>query len=670
MTVGFPARSRDAAIELGDDPPLVAGAGSEASFDRRSVSMRWLAGTILTAVISTTLMGGALLGALDGRYVVQSPPVALMAKAGGSAKHDGEHVEKSDQLQQPAWQPPDRRTIEVNTVTLVGDRRLIRKRPYTLVSTSLITSEASIRGNLPAFDPLKIFSDTKLFPMASVSDAIYDAPVDGEITVAIRDFPTGRDFKLAPEAEITTAEVEAELQQQRFDGQEAVEFASTGLAFDHRFDFGFAIPSEDEDSRIRIASENVSELSMNHPLDPALSGDEAASEDPDDVMVVVANGETLRDILETYGVADAPLDAVLDVFERDAHLAALTPGQTVHMELARSGFADAAVTTPVRVSVYDGESHVATVAITDDDTYVAAPPPEPSDRLLASKAAPEAAPSGPMPTIYDSFYQTALEQDVPEELIEDLVHAFSFEVDFKSRVRAGDRFTILYSGGDAEAKVPEVLFTSLKAGGIEHRYYRYRDPADELVRLYDEEGRSAQKFLMRKPVSQGVVTSPFGWRKHPTFGRQILHSGVDYGAPRGTPIHAAGDGVIEEMQWKGGYGRFTLLKHSNGYETAYAHQVGWAKGLKAGDRVRQGQVIGYVGSTGNSTGNHVHFEIRANGRPVDPLRIRLPRDHELDGETLASFEEERARIDALVAGDMPRPLHPIAVGAAGGDGAG
>ena len=165
-------------------------------------------------------------------------------------------------------------------------------------------------------------------------------------------------------------------------------------------------------------------------------------------------------------------------------------------------------------------------------------------------------------------------------------------------------------------------------------------------------------------MSLGIIRSGFGWRVHPILGYRRLHTGVDYAAPRMTPIMAAGNGVVEKAGPTSGYGNFVLLRHTNGYETGYGHQSRFAKGIVPGARVRQGQIIGYVGSTGLSTGPHLHFEIRVNGSPVDPLRIRLPRGRVLEGELLGGFERERERIDALLATPGATPAKVASAAAA------
>ena len=193
-----------------------------------------------------------------------------------------------------------------------------------------------------------------------------------------------------------------------------------------------------------------------------------------------------------------------------------------------------------------------------------------------------------------------------------------------------------------------MLFASLTVGGETKKYYRFQTPDDSVVDYYDETGKSAKKFLVRKPVNNAIMRSGFGSRRHPILGYVKMHTGVDWATPYGTPIFASGNGVVEKVGWEGGYGKYVSLKHNNGYETAYGHMSAFAKGMEVGKRVRQGQVIGFVGSTGQSTGAHVHYEILVNGRFVDPMRVKLPRGRSLEGPMMASFEKERDRLDAMM----------------------
>jgi murein DD-endopeptidase MepM/ murein hydrolase activator NlpD len=201
-------------------------------------------------------------------------------------------------------------------------------------------------------------------------------------------------------------------------------------------------------------------------------------------------------------------------------------------------------------------------------------------------------------------------------------------------------------GGDGGPQ--PILFASVTTGGATTTYYRFQTP-DGVVKYYNADGYSADNFLLRKPMSGGELRSHYGMRLHPVLGVYRMHAGVDWSAPRGTPLVAAGDGLIVQMEYNsGGYGYYTVIRHELGYETAYAHQSGFAPGLAEGDTVRQGQVIGFVGSTGLSTGNHLHYEVRINGQTVNPLTVRLPEGRVLTGDELVAFQEQRDQINALL----------------------
>ena len=253
--------------------------------------------------------------------------------------------------------------------------------------------------------------------------------------------------------------------------------------------------------------------------------------------------------------------------------------------------------------------------------------------------------------LYQSIYETALRNHVPRPVIDDLIRIYSYDIDFQRKVQPGDSFEILYAGEDenpTDTSKTEVLFALLTTGGETRKFYRYQTTDDNVVDYYDDCGKSAKKFLVRKPVSEGNITSGFGGRNHPLLGYSKMHTGVDWGSSMGTPIFAAGNGIIDKVGWEGGYGKYIRIRHANGYETAYGHMSAFARGMDAGKKVRQGQVIGYVGSTGLSTGAHLHYEILINGRFVDPMKIKLPRGRVLEGTLLAGFDQERTRLDTMM----------------------
>ena len=397
-------------------------------------------------------------------------------------------------------------------------------------------------------------------------------------------------------------------------------------------------------------------------------------------MVTVAQSGDLSALLQANGIAMADAAKVVVALTPLVDVAHLKSGDKVRLAFAPADAvpppatpvpiaAPAAPARPpklVRTSVYQDGAHLATVARTDSDSFIRADEPSTPLDSVAATAAPAApaATTGGAPRIYDAVYATALQQQIPKPLVDQLVRIFAFDIDLTAGISPGDAMEVFHSlpdPTDASAGDPEILFASLTLGGVTKRFYRYRTMDDGAVDYYDEQGQSAKKFLLRKPIVGGEITSNFGYRIHPILGTRILHTGVDYAADRLTPIFAAGDGVIETAGYDtGGYGNYIVIKHTNGYETLYGHQTKFAAGMAAGVRVHQGQVIGYVGSTGLSTGPHVHFEMRINGTPVDPLRVRLPNGRELGGDVLTAFETERMRIDNLI-GLPPTPASRPAV---------
>jgi len=309
---------------------------------------------------------------------------------------------------------------------------------------------------------------------------------------------------------------------------------------------------------------------------------------------------------------------------------------------------------PYRVIVANDSTVEAVAALSDLGKYVAVDVQSMNTVTETADNSDDEDDDGTGVRLYQSVYETALRNKVPPAVIEDMVRIYSYDVDFQRKVQPGDSFDVFFAGEDegSTTEKNEVLFASLTVGGETKKYYRFQTPDDSVVDYYDETGKSAKKFLVRKPVNNAIMRSGFGSRRHPILGYVKMHTGVDWATPYGTPIFASGNGVVEVAGWEGGYGKYVKLKHNNGYETAYGHMSAFAKGLEPGKRVRQGQVIGFVGSTGQSTGAHVHYEILVNGRFVDPMRIKLPRGRSLDGPIIANFEKERDRLDAMI--EQPR----------------
>ncbi|MGI9417137.1 MAG: peptidoglycan DD-metalloendopeptidase family protein, partial [Geminicoccaceae bacterium] len=252
--------------------------------------------------------------------------------------------------------------------------------------------------------------------------------------------------------------------------------------------------------------------------------------------------------------------------------------------------------------------------------------------------------------IEDSLYLSARRASLPNSVTDRLIRLFSWDVDFQRDIRRGDRFETLYEEvtleKDESQVKGELVYAGLTLRGKLIDAYLF-SPDGGLRTYYDSEGRSLRKFLLRTPIDGARLSSHFGKRRHPVLGYTKMHKGTDFAAPRGTPIYAGGSGRIEKAERYGGYGNYIRIRHSDTWGTAYAHMHKFAKGMRPGARVRQGQVIGYVGTTGRSTGNHLHYEVLKNGKQVNPMKMKQPPATKLAGADLKAFEKERVRIDAM-----------------------
>ncbi|QUD87505.1 M23 family metallopeptidase [Phenylobacterium montanum] len=251
-----------------------------------------------------------------------------------------------------------------------------------------------------------------------------------------------------------------------------------------------------------------------------------------------------------------------------------------------------------------------------------------------------------------SLYESAEAAGATPTLTAEVAKLFSRKLDFSRDIQPGDEFKLVFdrkvteSGRTVEAG--ELLYAEIGAKGQVTRFYRFKEPGAAQPEFFDETGKNIKGFLLKTPVDGARVTSGFGMRMHPILGYTRMHQGIDFGVPTGTPVYAAGDGVVEEARWAGGYGRWMKLKHTGGWETAYGHLSGWV--VRAGQHVHQGQVIAYSGSTGESTGPHLHYEVMNAGRKIDPKSAKVPAGTILAGRDLAAFRAEKAHVDQLLAG--------------------
>ncbi|MCK0207834.1 M23 family metallopeptidase [Starkeya koreensis] len=637
-------RSQAAGFDLGDEPPLGVDGDAEEPINRRRVSIRWLMATLLTGICGAALMGGAVYAALDGEYrFAQSPETVRSALRGALAagERPSNVARKGDRMSLLSESFSAKQTLRLSTTSKDGDREIIKVRAVTKVATNLAQAVTSASVDVPRFNPAKLVAEST---DNSDADAAQAEPT-GELTIALRDIGS-----LPPSARFAA---ELPMEDVLMKVRETAEFSlpaeNRAPALPGVAAAGMAGAIGTKAGALAYAPSGAADpVNALHQPDNMSSVDKSADDasggnDWSERTVVAKAGDTVASILVDMGVAQVSADAAAAAFNARELQGRLSPGLRLKVLLDASGNG----VVPLRVGVFGDNGHQGTVALSDLGKFL--PVQEPADMQVADVAPDDDSDEGGGRgiTLYDSIWETALRHEVPRPVIESMIRVYSFDVDFQRRVRTGDSLEVVYEPDEAGG-AGGVLYAGLTVGGEERRYYRYQTPDDGLIDFYDDAGKSAKKFLVRKPISGGQLRSGFGMRRHPILGYSRLHSGVDWADRTGTPIYAAGNGVIAKAAWTSGYGRRIEIQHANGYVTTYSHQSGFAKGIREGLRVRQGQLIGYIGSTGLSTGAHLHYEVLVNGRFVDPMRIRLPRGRALDGRILASFEQERTRIDALL----------------------
>ncbi len=353
--------------------------------------------------------------------------------------------------------------------------------------------------------------------------------------------------------------------------------------------------------------------------------------------VVVQRGETLLEILLRSGIDRAEAHEVVGTLSTLYDPRRLRVGQAMALEVERAGDALAAPRLAALSLNLDFGNDLRVERDANGDFAARKVDRELTQTVHAAHA-----------VIDGSLYQTARRHAVPDEALVNLANIFSWDLDFQRDVHPGDSFEIVYErveSPDGEVRGGDVLFASLKLRGRQVHAYRYQH-ADGTTGYYDADGRSLRKWLMRTPIDGARLSSGFGPRRHPILGYNRMHRGVDFAAPTGTPIYAAGDGEITRIGRNGAYGNFIQIRHNNEFSTAYAHMSRFADGLKNGSRVRQGQVIAYVGSTGRSTGPHLHYEVLQDGQQINPMAIKPQTAARLAGADLERFRRQIETIDA------------------------
>lgn len=643
-------------------PPLDPSGIAIINQDRRRVSLRWLVGSVLTALSGGALIGGAIIIALQGEIDHVARP--QKAATPGSSESRAT-VGKADRLvRREIAVSSARHEFKAPITVRVGDREVIKTRDFVRISAPLSLTAGTHARAIPPFNPLNIFAETDDGRETALRGA---APDTADVDVSVLKHPlAGMNFppdSPGLDAEEALAQILAEERlMHSIGGASQPETARMMLSYSLRQTTAAPVqmaytalsdaPFNDID--VRVIPENVTLLPKREAalLPPAAERDmeERIAGRPGDVILKI-----IADQGAERGAARAIL-AALELKERDR----LREGQSLAI-LPVSGPAsdDSSAGERMmigRVTLWDNGAIRAGAALTDDGRYVPVSLPRDASVAASHRGESGAEPvDGPGAPLYESLHETTARHEVPAELTREMIPLFAADVDFQRRVGTGESLEMLYTAAE-NGGAPELLYVALTVEGETRRLFRFQSPNGGEIAFYDTEGRSLQKFLLRKPIAEGRLTSGFGMRYHPITNYAKMHTGVDWANRIGTPIVAAGDGTIVKAQWDSGYGRRIELQHANGYVSTYSHMSNFARGIQPGTRVRQGQVIGYLGNTGLSTGPHLHYEVMVNGRFVDPMKIKLPRSHELDGADLAEFARQREQArDLLARAQMPTP---------------
>ena len=549
-------------------------------------------------------------------------------------------VPKSDKLQVTSGTLSTRYVIHESVKQRRDGRVYIHAKPYIRIVSKLAPAPKEYADVIPPFNPFKLYADSK--PVGSGEKRVaggQNTGVEVKVVELLGGILPGEDGQ-----ELDNNEVAELVEKVRAEELFAAAAQNSDGAGGPDFSFNEnGKPSFFDDA----ASVNTTSLAKS-VVEADVDSDALAGAKK--LIVTVGDNDTLPQILLRNGADKWQVDDIRETASGLINDERLEPGTEVHITLVPS-LSDPNKMEPIKFSVYSfGHLHKVTVERDDSGGFIVSDKPPKNEFKL--KLDLELGDGGASDTLFAGVYHACLIQNIPTDSIFKILKMHVYETDFRRRIRAGDTLELFFDIQDEDVTngpPGELLYAKITSGGDSESLYRYRTD-DGIVDFYDVNGNNSKRFLMRKPVrGSGVrLTSGYGMRVHPLLNRRRMHTGVDWAAPTGTPILAAGKGEIEHAGRKGQYGNYVRIRHANGYQSSYAHMSRLGRGVRKGVKVRQGQIIGYVGSTGLSSGPHLHYEILVNKRFVNPMSIKVPKERQLAGTELNDFQRERARIDELM----------------------
>jgi murein DD-endopeptidase MepM/ murein hydrolase activator NlpD len=649
-TINLPEVRRAArSVYVSDHPDL-----------RGSTRVRWLISTCLAAGVAAVAFGLLLYGSMEP--AAQQQPGQTTGLAGivdGLRRGITIDIEtprvftpstlapatggKTDRLLVAAKGQTTRNIIHDQVKQRIDDRDFIDIKPYVRVVGRLSSAAADSEVEIPPFNPLTLFVP---------ASAGADRDAAEKVKVSVLDLEGGA-LPVEDGQDLSDADVLTIVQELRANAEDD----------GHAHGAGEPAAGSDPMAGSAPAGEDVAEPGM--PAAAAAPGtavvaknrlERAEGGDDGQQVRTIEVGAPVKftDLLRENGVSAEQAQAIAEAARPGLGGDRVVPGQQLRLVVAPgAGLSMEGQGEPaadiVAASVFlESGSHIVSVTRGGSGSFAASR--QPPLAMTNSKSSA---------SLYTSFYRSALAQNLPPPMITTMLKTFAYDTDFKRRVGPGDGFELFFdlddkasenSGAQTAAALPprDLLFMSLTVGGETHKFYRFRLPEGG-IDYFDPSGSNARKFLLRKPVRGDVrFTSGFGMRLHPLLKIRKMHTGIDWAGTSGTPIIASGSGVIEEYGRKGGNGNYARINHANGYQTAYSHMSRFQSGLGIGSKVAQGQVIGYLGSTGLSSGPHLHFEVLVNRNFSDPMTIHVPRERQLETKALADFQREVQRIDDLM----------------------
>jgi len=353
----------------------------------------------------------------------------------------------------------------------------------------------------------------------------------------------------------------------------------------------------------------------------------------------VKTGDTLKKILKNYKINNSDIDKSIKEYKKHAKASNIVNGIKINLIIKKSDSSKENLLQ--RLSVPISKSSTVDISRNEQGNLI-------SEKIITQLFKKIRLVDN---DIQASLYKSALESKIEPNIIVEFARIFGFEIDFQRDIRKNDRFQILYEqmydDNDKLIKTGSIIYAFMSVNNREISLYKFGE--DENYSYFDINGKSVVKALMKTPINGARLSSPFGMRKHPILGFNKMHKGTDFAAPAGTPVMASGSGTVVKAKWCGGGGNCIKIKHNSTYTTIYAHLKNFAKGIKSGKKVKQGQIIGYVGSTGMSTGPHLHYEVLVNGKQVNSQKLKLPSGKVLKEEERKKFEVERIKTDVLIA---------------------